>query len=120
MNEIIVYTTESGHSPFKDYMRELRKKNKEVEVASIREYQKRLQEHGMTVNNVYPKTIRRLRGDIWELRPKGSRVIFFSFTGNQFVLLHAFKKQKQKAPPTEIERAENEMKDFIRRNGNGK
>ena len=73
----------------------------------------------MNVNNIHPHTIRKLQGDIWELRPDNHRIVFFYFSGNEIVLLHAFKKQHGKAPKNEIKRAEAERDDFLRRKRNG-
>ena len=54
--------------------------------------------------------------DIWELRPGNNRVLYFYFENNTFVLLHMFKKQTQKTPPSEIEKAKKERNDFTIRN----
>lgn len=116
MYEIEVYSTESGRTPVKDYLSKLKKQNKNKEIAQINLFRERLQDYGMAVNNVYPETIRNLRDGIYELRPGSNRVFFFYFTGKKFVLLHAYRKHSQKAPPSEIKKAEQEMKDYIRRN----
>ena len=120
MYEIKLYYTESGRSPVLDFIRKLSKQGKTKEIAQIRSYEKRLEEHGMAVNNIYPETIRNVREDIYELRPGGNRVFFFYFENNEFILLHAYKKHGQKAPKNEIEKAINEMKDFKRRIENEK
>ena len=54
--------------------------------------------------------------DIWELRPGNNRVLYFYFENNTFVLLHMFRKQTQKTPTCEIEKAKKERNDFIIRN----
>ena len=54
--------------------------------------------------------------DIWELRPGNNRVLYFYFESNTFVLLHMFRKQTQKTPTSEIEKAKKERNDFIIRN----
>lgn len=119
MYEIELYRTQSGRSPVEEYMKELTDKNKILEIAKIENYEKRLKEYGMTVNNSYPETIRKLRDDIYELRPGNNRIFFFYYTGEKFVLLHAYRKHSKKAPPSEIENAIKEMKDYKRRNQNG-
>ena len=118
--EIEFYKTESGREPFSDYMRKLSKENRTLEIAQIRTFLDRLRMHGMDVINDYPRTIRKLTNSgVWELRPGGNRVFFFLFTGKTFVLLHAYPKHGQKAPPSEIKQAEKEMKDHLRRNQHG-
>ena len=115
MYKVILYETQSGRNPVQEYMAELARQNRQDELSRILTYNARLEEHGMAVNQLYPKTIRKLRGDIYELRPGKHRVFFFFFTGKHFVLLHAYRKFKDKAPPKEIDKAEEEMKDYIRR-----
>lgn len=115
MYNIVLYKTQSGRCPVAEYMKELARKNEQDEISRIITYHTRLEEYGMAVNQHYPETIRKLRGDIYELRPGKHRVFFFFFTGKRFVLLHAYRKFKDKAPPSEINKAEDEMKDYIRR-----
>jgi phage-related protein len=116
MYEVKLYETQSGRVPIKEYLQKLAKESRTTELAQIKLYTDRLEEYGMAVNNTYPKTIRKLRGDVYELRPGSNRIFFFYFTNNEFVLLHAYRKHGQKAPPSEIKKAINEMKDQIRRN----
>jgi len=105
----------SGDSPVQEYIDDLVKNNDELELTQINVYLKLLEAHGFTINNVKANAIRKIRGDIWELRPKSSRVFFFHYQNGTFVLLHAYKKQGQKAPPKEIEKAEREMREYRRR-----
>lgn len=64
---------------------------------------------------------RHLRGDIWEVRATGNRVIYrilFATEGarSQVLLaLTALKKKTQKTPPSEIELAETRLADWRRR-----
>lgn len=115
MYSVEIYQTRSGRAPVQEYLRKLAKESKEKELAQIKLYVDRLSEYGMAVNNIFPETIRKLRDGVYELRPGKNRVFFFYFVDNRFVLLHAYRKQGQKAPPAEITKAINEMKDHIRR-----
>lgn len=60
-----------------------------------------------------------LRGKLRELRIKDSkgavRVLYFTYTGRRFILLHGFIKKGDKTPEREIETAEKRMDDFIER-----
>lgn len=114
--EVNIYRTESGNCPVEKYIEDMVKKKQEKDLLQIKTYIDRLSEYGMSINNVFPQSIRKLEGDIYELRPDNHRIVFFYFDGNTFVLLHAFKKQHGKAPPHEIRKAQQEMKDYIRRN----
>ncbi len=116
MYEVEMYQKANGKRPVEEYIKLLRDSNNTEELERIRLFVGRLKDHGMNVNSVFPHTIRKESPDgIWELRPGGSRVFFFHFTGKKFVLLHAFKKQGQKAPPSEIDKAIKEMKEYRRR-----
>ena len=54
--------------------------------------------------------------DIWELRPRKNRVLYFYFHDNLFVLLHMFKKTTRKNQKKEIEKAKKECMDYKLRN----
>jgi len=50
---------------------------------------------------------------LWELKPKPNRIIYFLHTERTFVLLHGFKKSKQKKTLSHIRKAENRMAIFL-------
>lgn len=58
-------------------------------------------------------TFRQIRGSLWEIKIKthrsGYRLFYVCIKGENIVLLHAYKKQSQKAPKKEIETAEKRM-----------
>ncbi|MCC8014373.1 MAG: type II toxin-antitoxin system RelE/ParE family toxin, partial [Eubacterium sp.] len=60
--------------------------------------------------------VKHIDGDIWELRPLSNRIFFFYWKDNTFVLLHYYIKKSQKAPKKEINKAKNNLKDFLERN----
>lgn len=114
--EIEIYQTEKGREPFTDFLVTIQKENRLGEATQIKAFINRLQIHGMQINSFYPQSIRKVSDKgVWELRPGKNRVFFFFFTGEKFVLLHAYHKHSQKAPPSEIKQAEKEMKDYIGR-----
>lgn len=41
------------------------------------------------------------------------RIIYFTYTGRRFILLHGFQKKTQKTPKQELQIAEERMKKFI-------
>lgn len=73
-------------------------------------------------NLTYPHT-RKMEGDkykkLWELRIKFgsdiSRVFYFAYVDNTFVLLHGFVKKTNKTPPRELDKAIKNMNDFLER-----
>lgn len=64
---------------------------------------------------------RKVKGKIRELRVKDKegavRILYFSFTGKRFILLHGFIKKTNKTPKDDIEIAEKRMNDFLQRYG---
>lgn len=119
MFEIEVYQKKSGKSPLEDYISSLSKQSRDAEIARIFYYIDLLKEYGLAINNVHPQAARLIRDDIYELRPGKNRVFFFTFEGNNIILLHAYRKESQKAPEHEIEKAISDMNDYKRRYGNG-
>jgi len=75
-----------------------------------------LGEYGVLLKEPYT---RQVRDKIRELRIKDNqgaiRVLYFTYTGRRFILLHGFFKKTEKTPEKEIEIAEKRMKDFIMR-----
>jgi phage-related protein len=54
--------------------------------------------------------------DLWELRILGKdnlRILYIAVTGRTFVLLHGFKKKKNKTPQKEIKIAESRLTEYI-------
>jgi len=77
-----------------------------------------LREFGLQLGLPY---VKHLEGKLWELRipvgRKAYRVIYFAFTGQRFILLHAFLKRMQKTPRQEITIAERRLADFLEYEG---
>ena len=77
-----------------------------------------LVEYGVMIKEQYN---RQVRGKIRELRIKDSqgaiRVLYFTYTGKRFILLHGFIKKAEKTPVKDIVLTEKRMNDFIIREG---
>lgn len=58
-------------------------------------------------------TTRQLKGKLWEVKVSMSRIFYVMVTGPEVVLLHAYKKQGQKAPLKEIETAERRIEEVL-------
>lgn len=56
---------------------------------------------------------RQIQGKLWEIKVSRHRMFYMILLGPEMVLLHAYKKQSQKAPPREIETAKKRMKDLL-------
>ena len=62
--------------------------------------------------------LKHIETEIWELRPGYNRIFLFYYDEGSFVLLHHYRKQTQKTPHHEIEKATNEMNDYLSRKEN--
>jgi len=79
-----------------------------------------LEKHGSALREPYVKPIagQKYKG-IYELRVRFSsdisRIFYFSFEGNTFVLLHGFSKKTDKTPARELDTAIRYKQDYERR-----
>ena len=67
-----------------------------------------IEAHGMEV-----VVTRQIKGKLWELKVSATRVFYVFVTGPEVVLLHAYKKQGQKARLKEIETAQRRMEEVL-------
>lgn len=115
--QIIFYEKSNGKSDVWDFLEQLRHKSMKSKDARIQYKQillsiELLQQNG----NVLPDTIaKHITEDIWELRPSHNRIFYFCCDGNNYILLHHFRKKSQKTPQLEIEKAKAERKDYLSR-----
>ncbi len=117
MYKIIFYHNKKGKSDIKNYLDNLREKSKNSKTDKINHtkiftYLNALAQYGTRIGQPFVKHV---EGSIWELRPLKNRIFFFHWKEKQFVLLHHFIKKSQKTPIKEIEKARNNLKDFIER-----
>lgn len=116
MYEVVIYKDRHGNEPIADYIRELSQKaetNKDsrIRYKKILEYLAILRRYGTRVGEPYVKSV----DGIWELRPTNDRIFFAYWEDNQFILLHHFIKKSQMTPRREIEKAKNNLADFLER-----
>ncbi|MFQ5949269.1 MAG: type II toxin-antitoxin system RelE/ParE family toxin [Nitrospiria bacterium] len=97
--------TAGGRSPVESYIDRLPKSTKAEILAAFRMIEK----YGLTA----PVSMRQNRGKLWELRLTQTRLFYFCLDSDLMILLHAYKKQGQKAPQREIETALRRMSEFI-------
>ena len=115
MHDIYFYKDSQGNEPVLDYMEELagrQDKDSQVKLRKIQDYIKILGEYGTQAGEPY---IKKLDGDIWELRPLRDRILFVAWVNGSYVLLHSFMKKTQKTPIREIEQAKRELADLKER-----
>ncbi len=101
------YQTPSGRSPVVDYLRQLPLEER----AQIDAVLEDIEIHGLTAPLV---SMRQIDGKLWEIRiPPRSRIFYVVIERHRMILLHAYKKQGQKAPQREIETARRRMAEFF-------
>ncbi len=110
----VIYYHRDGQCPILSFLETLPKKDR----AKILREIDLLQEFGLRLTMPH---VKKMKGtaDLWELRVKQGtdnyRVFYFAYTGQKFVMLHAFQKKTQKTPKKDIEIAEYRKSDFIKR-----
>ena len=113
--KIHFYRDKNGNRPIVEYIRGLAKhsdKDSRIKLKKIQEYINYLREEGKQAGEPY---IKHLIGEIWELRPIKDRILFATWDGNSFILLHHFVKKTQKTPQREIEQAKRNLADIKER-----
>ena len=106
MWNIVFYVDHRGKCPPREFIEEL----SVMEQAKIRNVLRLLQEFG---SNLSMPHARQIKGKLWELRPGGVRLFYFAYIEQQFVILHGYRKQSQKAPDREIEIAMRRMQELM-------
>jgi phage-related protein len=106
MWSIVFYKDRRGKCPPLEFIEGL----PVVEQAKIRNALRLLQEFGTNIGMPHARTI---QGKLWELRPGGIRLFYFAYIGQQFVILHGYRKQGMKAPDREIAVALRRMEELL-------
>ena len=114
---IIMYETEAGRLPVVDFLSSIKD---DKLLAKIYRDIKLLEISGNLLREPYSKA---LNNGLFELRTKQgtniSRIIYFFIVGNNIVLTNGFIKKTQKTPLSEIEKALEYRKDFLKRYNGG-
>lgn len=100
------YKSHSGHSPVEQYLESL----DDAEAARISAALTDIEHHGLKKATVQ---LRAIRGKFWELKVGQHRVFYVLITGPVMVLLHACKKQSQKARLQDLTLAQARMKEVL-------
>jgi phage-related protein len=114
--KIKLYKKLNGNIPVLEYILALPPKQR----AKIESDIYILEKHG--INLIYPNVLKlkgkRCKG-LWEMRVKFinniSRIIYFLYKENTFILLHAFSKKSYSTPKKEIEIARDRMYEYLKR-----
>lgn len=110
--KILLYRTLQGNSPVKEFIDslEMKAQTKVYDALNLlRDFNTRLG----------APHVKKLTGtQLWELRILGMdsmRVFYIAISGKTFLVLHGFKKKKDKTPPKEIKIAEGRLADHRNR-----
>lgn len=114
--QIEYYRKENGKIPVLEYLLTLSPKLRAKAYMEI----ELLEKHGALLREPYAKSVEGDRyKDLFELRVKFSsdisRIFYFTYHNNTFVLLNGFTKKTNKTPKSELERALRYKKDYERR-----
>jgi phage-related protein len=112
--EIKFFTLRSGKSPVLSFLQSLEKPDR----ARIFGCLKSIEEFGFDCPRV---DFRQIDGKLWEIKIKtasgGFRFFYVSVMKQIIILLHAYKKQSQKAPEKEISTARSRLKEVLTHEG---
>ena len=100
------YTTTRGDRPVEEYILGLPWR----EVAAVEAVLSLLTKHGVGAPGV---SCRQIEGKLWEIKVGGHRVFYGIVAGPEMVLLHAYRKQAQRAPRKELDLARRRMKEIL-------
>ncbi len=117
--QVEYYKKENGKIPVLDYLLTLPPKLRAKVFSEI----ELLEKHGSALREPYTKAIKGDKyKDLFELRIKFSseisRIFYFTYHNNTFVLLHGFTKKTDRTPPSELDRAMRYKEDYERRCNN--
>ncbi len=101
---VTFYETPRGDRPVEAYLDELPAK----EAAKVLDVLAAIETHGLDA-----AVTRHIRGKLWEIKVSANRIFYVLGTGPEAILLHAYKKQRQKVPAKEIETAERRMEEVF-------
>src|SRR5574341_691881 len=108
------YEHEDGTCPVREFLEQLDDKTQSRFIWSMEQ---------LRIQNVQAREplVKHIEGKLWELRraSRGNiyRFFYFFFTGRKIVFVHGFQKKSRKTPRREIETAQQQMEDYIKRKG---
>jgi len=107
--KIFLYKTPLGETPVNKFILSLNLKAQSKIYKTI----ELLRVYGIAVGLPHIKKL--IGTELWELRIIGSdniRILYITLTGKTFILLHGFKKKKQKTPTKDIKIAKYRLAEY--------
>lgn len=107
---MVFYSKSNQRQPVKEFLATLNTQERARILACL----KNIEELGFESPRVQ---FRQIKGTLWEIKIRLAsgqfRIFYVAIKNHILVLLHAYKKQSQKAPKNEIEIAEKRMKEIL-------
>ncbi|NDL66402.1 type II toxin-antitoxin system RelE/ParE family toxin [Anaerotalea alkaliphila] len=118
--DVEFYAKENGSIPVQEFLLSLNPKMRAKVFSEI----ELLETHGPNLREPYVKPVKgKIYKGLFELRIKFStdisRIFYFGYRDNTYVLLHGFTKKTQKTPVRELDKAKRYMEDYERRCNDG-
>ncbi|RKI73116.1 type II toxin-antitoxin system RelE/ParE family toxin [Corallococcus sp. AB049A] len=104
--KVSFYATPGGGSPVQKYLRALADHEAAPLYACLRD----IEVHGLKGTTA---SLRAIQGKLWELKVGRHRIFYVLITGPEMVLLHACKKQGQKARKEDLDLSKSRMKEVL-------
>src|ERR1043166_1811656 len=109
--KIEFHRSRSGRSYFEDFLDDLPKTDRAAILAIFED----IRQHGF---NALGCQFRQIEGKLWEIKIRtsggGWRFFYVSLAADLIYVLHAYKKQGQKAPQHELDVARKRLKEILR------
>jgi len=110
--KVIFYEKRSGKKPVNDFLNKLSRQSRSKIVACLKFLQQKETKINTNMNNM---VFRQLKGKLWEIKIRTSdgsyRIFYTMLSEDLMILLHAYKKQSQKAPQKELDIATKRMEE---------
>ena len=112
MYKVTMYTTDNGNSPVADFIESAVEKYPN-DLSKIHTHVKALETYGFRISDMISNSLRKLQDNLYELRPGRIRILLSYHSKTQeFVLLHAFRKNTGKTPKKDLDVAIKRLKDY--------
>ena len=116
MYNVVKFKNKNGKCPLDAFLKDLLSSGDKLSINRVEHFINLLRQFGYELPKIFPKYVKHLEENLYELRPGNKRIIYFFHRKDEqegyYVLLHGFIKKAQKTPEKEIELAKKEMKEY--------
>lgn len=118
MFQIDFYEDRNGYSEIEEYLKKLDDSNQRDDKKVLKKIINQLDMLALLGNQLHEPQAKFLKGyrhPIMELRPMPERIFYASWNKDRFVLLHHYTKKQNKTSKKEVEKALNNLDDWLER-----